>query len=75
MGEEFRLSLYEIFLIFGYRKKKTAVNKHRSRPLRPNEYAVPVFSAMAPNGTALSGMMPKVIIAMLTTRPRISVEE
>ena len=48
------------------------VNKARRIPLIVKESAVPICSAKVPNGTALKGIIPKVIIEMLMVRPRIS---
>ena len=39
------------------------------------ELAVPIRSANEPNGTALSGINPNVIIAKLIVRPRNSVAD
>ena len=41
-------------------------------PLIDSALGVPILSAMIPNGTALRGINPKVIMAMLIILPRIS---
>ena len=41
-------------------------------PLIIRAFGVPISSAMIPKGTALNGIIPKVIIAMLMVRPLIS---
>lgn len=56
----------------GKMKMKTTAKRHSERPAIPRESAVPIPSARAPKGTALNGITPKLIMAMLTTRPRIS---
>ena len=56
----------------GKMKMKTTAKRHSKRPAIPRESAVPIPSARAPKGTALNGIIPKLIMAMLTTRPRIS---
>ena len=48
------------------------VNKASKIPLIVKESAVPIYSAKVPNGTALKGIIPKVIMVMLITRPLIS---
>ena len=59
----------------GYAKAKTPVITASNTPLRPSAFDVPMLSAIAPKGTELRGMTPKVIIAMLIIRPRISGDE
>ena len=44
-------------------------------PLKKRAFGVPISSAMAPKGTALRGIAPNVIIAMLMILPRISIAE
>ena len=48
------------------------VNTASKIPLIVKESAVPIFSAKVPNGTALKGIIPKVIMDMLIVRPLIS---
>ena len=48
------------------------VNTASKIPLIVKESPVPIFSAKVPKGTALNGIIPKVIMAMLIVRPRIS---
>ena len=50
---------------------KPMVNTASRIPLIVKESAVPIFSAKVPNGTALNGIIPKVIMVMLIVRPRI----
>ena len=45
------------------------VNTASKIPLIVKESPVPIFSAKVPKGTALNGIIPKVIMAMLMVRP------
>ena len=55
----------------GYTIANRVVRITSSTPLTSRASGVPVRSASAPNGRALSGMAPNVIMAMLIMRPRI----
>jgi hypothetical protein len=56
-------------------KKKISIKIQSRKPLNISESAVPILSARIPKGTALKGMIPNVIMAMLTMRPLISGDE
>jgi len=67
-----RAEFYSTPLNLGKAKKNPTAASVRIMPLNARESGVPILSASAPKGTALRGMSPKVIMAMLTMRPRIS---
>jgi len=67
-----RAEFYSTSLNLGKAKKNPTAAQVRITPLSARESGVPMLSASAPKGTALRGMSPKVIMAMLTMRPRIS---